>query len=101
MPPDLSAFIRAARKDRGWTQRQVALEVGITVRSVSGWERGKAIPHLDTLCALARLLGREPQGLVATAQSMVARRRAQRVGQVAPRIESALRQMVERIRVEG
>jgi transcriptional regulator with XRE-family HTH domain len=99
--PELSARIRAARKGRGWTQQQVALKVGITVRSVSGWERGKAIPHLNTLCALARLLGQEPEHFVATAQSMAARRRAQRLDQVAPRIESALRQMVARMRVDS
>jgi transcriptional regulator with XRE-family HTH domain len=96
---ELSECIRSARKDLGWTQQQVAYKVGITVRSVSGWERGKAIPHLDTLAALARALGQAPEQFVATAQSMAARRRAERVGQVAPRIEGALRELVQQIRV--
>ena len=95
----LSERIRAARKDLGWTQRQVAHKVGITVRSVSGWERGKAIPHLDTLAVLARALGQEPQNFVAPAQSMTARRRAEKLSPVAPRIEGALSRMIQRIRI--
>ncbi len=100
-PTDLSQRIRSARRDLGWTQQQVAHKVGITVRSVSGWERGKSIPHLDTLAALARALGQEPERFLATAQSMAATRRAVRVGQVAPRIEGALRQMIQEIRIGG
>jgi transcriptional regulator with XRE-family HTH domain len=100
-PTDLSQRIRTARRHLGWTQQQVAHKVGITVRSVSGWERGKSIPHIDTLAALARALGQEPERFVATAQSMAATRRAVRVGQVAPRIEGALRQMVQQLRIGG
>lgn len=99
LPGALSDRIRAARRDRGWTQQQVARKVGITVRSVSGWECGKAIPHVGTLEALARVLGQEPERLIATAQSVTARRRAERVEHAAGRIEGALNEMVRHLRV--
>ena len=97
-PLHLSEDIRAARRRMGLTQQQVAHRVGITVRSVSGWERGKAIPHQVTLEALARALGQEPKRFVATAQLMASRRRAARVGQVAPRIQDALSEMAHQLR---
>lgn len=98
-PDSLCDWIRTARRDRGWTQQEVALRVGITVRSVSGWERGKAIPHVGTLEALARVLGQEPRRLVGTAQSAIARRRAERVRPVAGRIEGALNEVARHLRV--
>jgi transcriptional regulator with XRE-family HTH domain len=98
LPGDLSARIRAARRDRGMTQQEVAHKVGITVRSISGWERGKAIPHLDTLEALARALGQDPETFVARAQWMAAARRAQRVDRIAPRIQDALSAVTQRLR---
>ena len=101
LPSDLRARIRAARRDRGWTQQEVAHKVGITVRSVSGWECGKAIPHLETLAALARALGQEPERFIATAQALAAQRRAERVGHVAARIHGALSEMAHQLRVGG
>lgn len=101
LPTDLRDTIRAARRGRGLTQQEVAHKVGITVRSVSGWECGKAIPHLETLAALARALGQEPDWFTATAQAVTARRRAQRVGHVAARIEGALSEVVRQLRVGG
>jgi len=98
-PESLCDFIRTARRDLGWTQQEVAHKVGITVRSVSGWERGKAIPHLGTLEALARVLGQKPERLVETAQSATARRAAERVKPVAGRIEGALNEVARHLRV--
>jgi transcriptional regulator with XRE-family HTH domain len=72
---DLSEGIRAARRRLGLTQQEVAHKVGSTVRSVSGWERGKAIPHLETLEALVRALGQESERFVAVAQWIAAHRR--------------------------
>lgn len=99
LPENLSERIRAARRDLGWTQQQVAHKVGITVRSVSGWERGKTIPHLETLEALARTLGQEPTRFIASAQSMAAQRRAERVEPAALRIRGALSEVVQQLRL--
>jgi transcriptional regulator with XRE-family HTH domain len=99
--PELSVRIRAARRDRGWTQREVAVKAGITVRSVSGWERGKAIPHVGKLQALARALGQEPDLFTTSAQLMAAQRRAERVVSAAARIAHGLRQVEQRLRIPG
>ena len=93
--------MRAARRNRGLTQQDIADKVGITVRSVSGWECGKAIPHLGTLAALAQVLGQEPERFVGPAQERAARRRAERVARAAARIEGALVEVVRRIRIGG
>ena len=97
----LSDWIRAARRERRLTQQEVASKVGITVRSISGWESGKTVPHMETLAALARVLGQEPQPLTATAQEMTGRRLAAKVERVAPRIEGALNEVVLNLRTEG
>jgi transcriptional regulator with XRE-family HTH domain len=97
----LGRSIRLARKDCGLTQQDLAHKVGITVRSVSGWECGKAIPHLGTLTALAHALGREPDLFIAPARAVSTGRRAERVSRVADRIEGALTEVARRIRVGG
>jgi transcriptional regulator with XRE-family HTH domain len=101
LPTALRDSIRTARRDCGLTQREVAHKVGITVRSVSGWECGKAIPHLETLVALARALGQEPEWFTAAAQAVTARRRAVRVRPAAVRIEGALSEVVHELRVRA
>lgn len=95
----LGRSIRNARINCGLTQQDLAHKVGITVRSVSGWECGKAIPHLGTLAALARALGREPELFTAPARAVTSQRRAERVSQVSDRIEGVLSEVVRRIRV--
>jgi transcriptional regulator with XRE-family HTH domain len=98
---DLSALIRAARRDLGWTQREVAFKAGITVRSVSGWERGKAIPHVGKLQALARVLGQEPAHFTMSAKLLAAQRRAGRVGTAAMRIANGLRAVEQGLRISS
>jgi transcriptional regulator with XRE-family HTH domain/tetratricopeptide (TPR) repeat protein len=47
--------LRYEREKRGWSQEKVAEKVGTTVRTVSRWERGLAIPYpyyREQLCAL-------------------------------------------------
>ena len=44
------------RERVGKTQRQVAIEIGVSDRAVSGWESG-SIPKLDSAVGLARSLG--------------------------------------------
>ena len=47
--------IRALRRERGWTQRQLAAELGKTVPTVSHWEQNVYQPPPDTLLRLAAL----------------------------------------------
>ena len=49
--------IRQLREERGWAQLDVAIRLGVTVSTVSLWERGLRVPTLANLNRLARLFG--------------------------------------------
>ena len=49
------AFIAALRKDRGWTQRELAERLHISDKAVSKWETGVSIPDTALLIPLAEL----------------------------------------------
>jgi len=54
--------IRARRRELGWSQARLALEVELAPGSgsnVSRWERGKSMPSCDNAVALAAVLGIE------------------------------------------
>ena len=48
--------IAQLRKDKGWTQSQLAQELHVTDKAVSKWERGCNYPDIALLEALARTL---------------------------------------------
>ena len=45
-----------ARKQRGWSQRRLARELGISQSAVSYWERGKSVPEPANVVDLERVL---------------------------------------------
>ncbi len=49
--------IRELREARGWTQFDLALQLGASVNAVSKWERGVAVPYVKTRKRLADLFG--------------------------------------------
>ena len=51
----MSDAIRDLRKERGWTQKRLADELGKTVMTVTRWEMGVRTPPPDTLLRLANL----------------------------------------------
>ena len=53
------AIVRAARREAGLTQRELAERVGTTQSAVARWETGAESPRLDTLSALLRGCGVE------------------------------------------
>ena len=53
------------RKKRDWTQRQLAKQLSVSHQAVSKWEKGAAIPDLETLVAMARLFGVSVDQLIA------------------------------------
>lgn len=53
----LGELIRTRRLDEGFSQEQLAGQLGVTQPSVSAWERGEAIPNLKAMVGLARVLG--------------------------------------------
>lgn len=65
----MGQFIRALRKRRGLTQRELAAQLHITDRAVSKWERGLCAPDLSLLEPLSRLLGCSVSELIAGRQS--------------------------------
>ena len=56
MTTSVGANLRAARQDRGWTQKQVGDSIGVSNRDVSRWESGKVEPGRRYRHLLADLL---------------------------------------------
>jgi transcriptional regulator with XRE-family HTH domain len=59
--------IRQARERRGWTQLQVAIQLGLTPVTIYNWERGRSEPRVSQFRLLARLLGVSMDDLALTA----------------------------------
>lgn len=53
----IGAFIAERRKAAGFTQRQLAEQLGITDRAVSKWETGRSMPDASLIPTLCRTLG--------------------------------------------
>ena len=47
--------IRQLREERGWTQLQLAIHLGVTPVTIYNWERGKSEPRVSQFRQLARL----------------------------------------------
>ncbi len=54
---DLKGKLIELRREKGWTQDELALKVGVTRQAVSKWERGVIAPSTVNLIALGRLYG--------------------------------------------
>lgn len=50
---DFKDHLRAIRKSKNATQKQVALAIGLTERNYQDWELGKYKPGFDALISLA------------------------------------------------
>jgi transcriptional regulator with XRE-family HTH domain len=59
--------VRQARKDKGWTQEQLAFEAGVKRAYLSEVENGQRNVSLDVVEKLARALDVEPSTLMASA----------------------------------
>lgn len=46
--------IRELREERGWTQLDLAVRLGVTPATVYNWERGRHEPKVRQLRAIAR-----------------------------------------------
>ena len=46
----LGKRIMALRKAKGWTQEQLAAQLGISAQAVSKWERGLSLPSPSLPC---------------------------------------------------
>jgi transcriptional regulator with XRE-family HTH domain len=94
----LGRRIAALRKERGYTQTELADQVGAIQVVVSNYERGKLRPHPDMLVRLAKalrvsadeLLGVQPARQNGAAVSRRVLRRLQAIDQLPKRDQDAL-----------
>lgn len=54
---DLKDKLKQARIENGFTQKQVAQQVGITPNAIANYELGTREPSLDTLAQLCKCYG--------------------------------------------
>jgi transcriptional regulator with XRE-family HTH domain len=75
LPSEMRRALIEARKERGWSQRDLASRLDIGQRHISGIESGKIVPRYDTLLEIVRTLDRDlimvPRALVPLVQSLV------------------------------
>lgn len=50
-------FISSLRKEKGWTQLELAEKLNVTDKAVSKWERGIGFPDIKMIEPLAEVLG--------------------------------------------
>lgn len=53
----VGSFIRAKRKEKGLTQKQLGDMIGLSDRAVSRWENGIGLPDVEILLPLSEALG--------------------------------------------
>ena len=53
----LGSFLAQLRKEKGWTQKDLAERLYVSDKAVSKWERGLSAPDVSLLMPLAELLG--------------------------------------------
>lgn len=58
------SYMAALRKEKHLTQKQLALMMDVTKRSVSNWESGRSLPDIGTFPALAEILGTSVETLI-------------------------------------
>lgn len=57
MEETIGKRIAARRKEKGYTQEEIAERLGITAQAVSKWENDTSCPDISLLPALAEMLG--------------------------------------------
>ncbi len=54
---NMGEIIASLRKEKGYTQKELADKMNVTDKAVSKWERGVACPDVGSLTRLAEILG--------------------------------------------
>ena len=66
---EIANRLQQLRKEKGYSQEQLANELGISRQAVSKWERAESSPDTDNLICLARLYGVSLDELLNTEES--------------------------------
>jgi transcriptional regulator with XRE-family HTH domain len=53
----LAITLKAARVNRGYTQREAAALIDVTEDTISNWERGKSFPNVPQLKKIEEVYG--------------------------------------------
>ena len=53
----LADKIITLRKKTGWSQEELAVQLGVTRQSVSKWEGAQSVPDLDKVVQMSRIFG--------------------------------------------
>ena len=53
----LAEKIMEMRKKNGWSQEELAYQLGVSRQSVSKWESGASIPDLERILKLSEIFG--------------------------------------------
>lgn len=48
--------LKAMRKDKGYTQEELAIKINVVRQTVSKWEKGLSVPDADVLSQIAEVL---------------------------------------------
>ena len=65
---NIGGKIRKLREEKGWSQSDLAAEMGLTYKYISKLETGDRNPSRATVAKLAVVLGVEPQDLIFDAE---------------------------------
>jgi len=57
------SLLKAERKQREWSQAEVAKALGVSIKTVRRWEQGQAVPHPYYRCKLSTLFGKTAEEL--------------------------------------
>lgn len=54
---ELSERLRNLRREKGWSQEELADRIGVSRQALSKWESGQSVPELEKLVVLSELYG--------------------------------------------
>lgn len=82
------AWLRAARRRKGWSGEMLAAEIGTSQGNISLYERGLRFPHRERAVELAEALGADPRealrALMADTPGLDTKSIAEQFGPVSP-----------------
>ena len=61
---NFAEHLMSLRRQRGWSQEELGIQIGVTRQTVSKWEMGQSTPELEKLVELSRLFGMSIDQLV-------------------------------------